>query len=41
MALAKERIRQIINQNGISSVAGVYSVLKESFKDSLQELMEA
>ena len=41
MALAKEQIRQIINQNDITSVTDVYSVLKESFKDILQELMEA
>lgn len=41
MAVAKEQIRQIISQNNISSVADVYSLLKESFKDILQELMEA
>ena len=41
MALAKEQIRQIIVQNDITSVTDVYSVLKESFKDILQELMEA
>ena len=41
MALAKEQIRQIISQNDISSVADVYSLMKESFKDILQELMEA
>ena len=41
MALAKEQIRQIISQNDISSVADVYSLMKESFKDILQELLEA
>lgn len=41
MAAAKEQIRQIISENNISSVADVYSLLKESFKDILQELMEA
>ena len=41
MALAKEQIRQIISQNDISSVTDVYSLLKDSFKDILQELMEA
>ena len=41
MAVAKEQIRQIISQNNISSVADVYSLLRESFKDILQELMEA
>ena len=41
MAVAKEQIRQIISENNISSVADVYSLLKESLKDILQELMEA
>ena len=41
MALAKEQIRQIISQNDISSVTDVYSLLKDSFRDILQELMEA
>ena len=41
MAIAKERIREIISQNNLNSVADVYSLLKESFKDILQELMEA
>ncbi len=41
MAVAKEQIRQIISQNNLSSVADVYALLKESFKDILQELMEA
>ena len=41
MAVAKEQIRQIISENNLSSVADVYSLLKESFKDILQELMEA
>ena len=38
MAVAKEQIRQIISQNNINSVSDVYSLLKESFKDILQEL---
>lgn len=41
MAVAKDQIRQIISQNNINSVSDVYSLLKESFKDTLQELMEA
>ena len=41
MALAKEEIRQILSQNEISSVAYIYALLKDSFKDILQELMEA
>lgn len=41
MAIAREQLRQIISQNDINSVADVYSLLKDSFKDILQELMEA
>lgn len=41
MAVAKEQIRQIISENNISSAADVYALLKDSFKDILQELMEA
>jgi transposase-like protein len=41
MAVAKEQIKQIISENNISSVADVYSLLKDSFKDILQELLEA
>ena len=41
MPVAKEQIRQIIADNNLSSVADIYSLLKDSFKDILQELMEA
>ena len=41
MAIAKEQIRQIISENNIDSVADVYALLRDSFKDILQELMEA
>ena len=41
MPVAKEQIRQIISQNNLNSVGDVYSLLKDSFKDILQELMEA
>ncbi len=41
MSVAKEQIRQIIADNNLSSVADVYALLKDSFKDILQELMEA
>ena len=40
MAAVEEQIRQIISENNISSAADVYSLLKESFKDILQKLME-
>ncbi len=39
-AVAKKQIRQIISENNINSVADVYILLKDSFKDILQELME-
>ena len=41
MPVAKEQIRQIIAENNINSVSEVYELLKDSFKDILQELMEA
>ena len=41
MAVAKEQIRQIISENNISSVADVYSLLRDSYKDILQDLLEA
>ena len=41
MAVAKEQILQIISENNINSVADIYTLLKDSFKDILQELMEA
>ena len=42
MAVAKEQIRQIISEKNINSVADIiYTLLKDSFKDILQELMEA
>ena len=41
MPATKEQIRQIIADNNLNSVADVYSLLRDSFKDILQELMEA
>ena len=41
MSVAKEQIRQIISENNISSVTDVYALLRDSFKDILQELLEA
>ena len=41
MPVAKEQIRQIIAENNLSSITDVYVLLKDSFKDILQELMEA
>ncbi len=41
MPVAKEQIRQIISENNISSVTDVYALLRDSFKDILQELLEA
>ena len=36
MPVAKEQIRQIITENNLNSVADVYALLKDSFKDILQ-----
>lgn len=41
MPVAKEQIRQIITENNINNVSDIYSLLKDSFKDILQELLEA
>lgn len=41
MAIAKEQLKQIIAENNITSVGDIYSLLKDSFKDILQELLEA
>jgi transposase-like protein len=41
MPAAKEQIRQIIANNNLHSAADVYTLLRDSFKDILQELMEA
>ena len=41
MPVAKEQIRQIIADNNLNSAADVYTLLRDSFKDILQELMEA
>lgn len=41
MPVAKERVRQIISENNLNSVTDVYTLLRDSFKDILQELMEA
>lgn len=41
MAIAKEQLRQIIKENDLKSAGDVYTLLKDSFKDLLQELLEA
>ena len=41
MPVAKGQIRQIIADNNLSSVADVYTFLRDGFKNILQELMEA
>ena len=40
MPATKVLIRQTIIDNNLSSVADVYTLLRKSFKDILQELME-
>ena len=41
MAIATEQLRQIIKENDIQSVGNIYNLLKNSFKDMMQELLEA
>ena len=41
MAIAKEQLKQIITENDINSVSDIYSLFRESFKEMLQELLEA
>jgi transposase-like protein len=41
MQIAKDQIRQIISENQINSIEDVYELIREGFKDVLQELMEA
>ena len=41
MPATKQQIRQAIADNNLNSVADDYSLLRDSFKDILQELMEA
>lgn len=41
MAIAKEQLRQIIAENDINNVGDIYTLFKDSFKDMLQELLEA
>jgi len=41
MAIAKEQLRQIIKENNIQNVGDIYTLLKDSFKDMMQEMLEA
>lgn len=41
MAIAKEQLRQIIKENDIQNVGDIYNLLKDSFKDMMQEMLEA
>ena len=41
MAIQKEVLRQIIKENDLKSVGDVSALLKESFKDLFQKLLEA
>lgn len=41
MPVAKGQIRQIISKNNLNSVTDAYALPRDSFKDILQELMEA
>lgn len=41
MSIAKDQLRQIISENNITTVPDIYAFFKDSFKDMLQELLEA
>jgi len=41
MAIPREQIRQIIKENNLKEVVDVQKLLKESFKEVLQEILEA
>lgn len=41
MAIAKEQLRQIIKENNIQNVGDIYTLFKDSFKDMIQEMLEA
>lgn len=41
MGISKNQLREIIKENGIENVGDIYSFFKESFKDMLQEMLEA
>ena len=41
MSIGKEHLKQIITENNITNVGDIYTLLKDSFKDILQELLEA
>lgn len=40
MTIQKELLRQIIKENNLKSAGDVYILLKDSFKNLLQELLE-
>ena len=41
MAIAREQLRQIIRENDIQTVGDVYKLLRDSFKDMMQAMLEA
>ena len=41
MAIAKEQLRQIIKENDIQNVGDIYKLLKDSFKEMMQEMLGA
>lgn len=41
MTIPKTKIRQLIAENDLTNVASIHSLLKESFKEILQEVLEA
>src|SRR5690554_2540920 len=39
--LPREQLRQLIKENDIKDVNGIYDTMKDMFKDVLQEMLEA
>lgn len=39
--LTKEQLRNFINENNIQSIPDLYTSLKNLFKDTIQEMLEA
>lgn len=41
MAISKEQLRQVISESNINNLSDVYTLFRDSFKDILQEFLEA
>ncbi len=39
--LTKEQLKSFISENNIQSIPDLYAILKDLFKDAIQEILEA